>query len=603
MKYNRISRRHFLQGAGGSFLALPFMPSLMPKAHADNVANPKFLVMFFNGHGGINLQNMNPIVTNPAIAGQLTQQALYSSMGHNMVMGKLMNLRSTRASNLPYLGSLPANDVTDSSNPAAAPTPQTFALDTSGNDFDNGASRLTPIIGSFVNDSLLAKMNLICGLDYMYDSGHNNAATGNFCNYNGNAPGLGNSNSNPTMKNSWVPTIDAVAANYPAFYGADNPSAPSVLLNTAYGSTEDIGGYLSCYQSSTGIVGNGNNPSTVGQLFSLLFDGLQYDAINTNKKDFILNKVHDDYVRVSRGAYGPGRRIGKDDRNRFEEFIANIVRIINGSIPYGACSVPAISSSDTSQINWANGQAFSQTQNTLSLYNQMVAAAFSCGLTRCFTIGLPTLVDQFFPSGSSTPSFTDGVTGPDSHQAVFHLHNWEGRQRMMLHSQRFFFQYAFYDLMQKLDATQAPTGGTLLDQSLMFWTQECGFSTHSGTSLPMICAGGAGGFIKTGNFVDYRHLNRRVTDPTYNGARGYQGIPYNRFLGTALQAMGVPPSAYELSPSLFTGSLGRIPVSSLGTVPGYGHSFQNMYKINGGTPQYIFDYQINDMSVPLPGIT
>lgn len=93
-----------------------------------------------------------------------------------------------------------------------------------------------------------------------------------------------------------------------------------------------------------------------------------------------------------------------------------------------------------------------------------------------------------------------------------------------------------------------------------------------------------------------------MNEPLYGSAQGYQGIPLNRFLGTALQAMGVPPSAYELSPSL-TGSLGRIPTSSRGTVPGYGHTFQNTMKINGGTAEYCYDYQLNDMSVPLPGIT
>ena len=139
----------------------------------------------------------------------------------------------------------------------------------------------------------------------------------------------------------------------------------------------------------------------------------------------------------------------------------------------------------------------------------------------------------------------------------------------------------------------------------MYWTAECGFNTHGGMNLPMVTAGGAGGFIKTGKFVDYRAPNRFINDSTYNSPLGYMGVPLNRFLGTTLQALGVPPSAYELSPTLFTGSLGRIPISSRGTVPGYGHTMQNPMRLAhaGGPGVYQYDYQLNDMSIPLPGIT
>ena len=386
--------RHFLQGAGGSFLALPFLPSLMSKAEAATLANPKFLMQYWNGHGGINLQNINPITSNPAIASQLSTQVLYAAQGHNYQVGNLTSLKSTRASNLPYLSTYLGNEVSDQNN--VPTTPAAYSLDPSGNDFDNGASRLTPIVGSFVSDALMNKMNLICGIDFMFGSGHNCAATGNFCNYNGNAPS-GNSNTNTTMTNSWVPTIDQVAAAYPPFYGNNSPLVKAVVLNSGYGACEDLSGYISCLRSSSGIVGNSANPYNIGLTFNLLFGGLNAGQNDPNKpkKDFILNKIHDDYVRVSRGAYGPGRRIGKDDRNRFEEFIANIVSIITGVTSYGVCTIPTgISGSDTSEVRSASGDP--QTATTLGLYNQMIVAAFSCGLTQAFTFCMPSLVDQFF---------------------------------------------------------------------------------------------------------------------------------------------------------------------------------------------------------------
>jgi len=597
MLYNRMSRRHFLQGAGGATLALPFLPSLMSKAEAATLPSPKFMVAFWSGHGGIHIQNMSPVATNPAIASQLQTSTLYAAQSHNILSGKLVNLKSTRAANLPYLGTVLDGTIRPQGD--GAPLTNSYAIDPQGNDFDAGAARVTPIVGSFVSDALLNKMNLVAGLDYMYYSGHTWGALGNFCNYAGNNPTSPTANS---FTNVWVPSIDAVCAKYPGFYGTANPVAPSVMLNTYYLSAEDYGALLSKYPSSSGVVDNSFTPNNVGQLFSLLFGNLvaNQNPVVAAKKGFILNKVHDDYTRVAKGAYGPGRRIGQADRSRLEEFMANLMSIIGGMTPSGACAIPSISPTDTSSVFSASGDATSAA--TFHLYNQLITAAFNCGLTQSFIVGMPSLFDVFVPSGSPGQTFTDGVTGPDSHQALFHEHNWADRQPFMVKGHRYYFQYGFYDLMQQLDAVSAPQGGTLLDQAMMFWTHECGFNTHMGNGLPMIMAGGAGGFFKTGNYVDLRNANAPIGQ--WSSIQGHVGVPYNRFLATALQAMGVPPTTYELSQSLFSGCTGRIPITSRGTVPGYGHPYQqSMYIGNTNTQAFLYDYQLNDMSVTLPIIT
>lgn len=118
----------------------------------------------------------------------------------------------------------------------------------------------------------------------------------------------------------------------------------------------------------------------------------------------------------------------------------------------------------------------------------------------------------------------------------------------------------------------------------------------------MITAGSAGGFFRTGQYVDYRHTNR--IPESYGFQMSYQGLAYNRFLATVLQSMGVPATHYEVAASRFAGSTGRVPTSSRGTVLGYGHPIQNTWNLIGtGGSSYIFDYQLNDLSVPLPIIT
>jgi hypothetical protein len=87
------------------------------------------------------------------------------------------------------------------------------------------------------------------------------------------------------------------------------------------------------------------------------------------------------------------------------------------------------------------------------------------------------------------------------------------------------------------------SGKTYLDNSLVVWTQESGEYTHVGQGIPVITAGSAGGFLKTGNYVDYR-----TKDIIVDGGQPVKvcgGLLYHQWLGTALQAMGVQPSEYE----------------------------------------------------------
>ena len=68
-------------------------------------------------------------------------------------------------------------------------------------------------------------------------------------------------------------------------------------------------------------------------------------------------------------------------------------------------------------------------------------------------------------------------------------------------------------------------------------------------------AGSASGFLKTGNYIDYR----RTSGPRWdNGGRmQYPGLLYNQWLATALQAMGLPASEFERAGEHGYGSLVR----------------------------------------------
>ena len=58
MHYNRMTRRHFLRGAGGFMLTMPVLTSLLPKAHAAGGAKAKRFIALWHDHGRIERQWM-----------------------------------------------------------------------------------------------------------------------------------------------------------------------------------------------------------------------------------------------------------------------------------------------------------------------------------------------------------------------------------------------------------------------------------------------------------------------------------------------------------------------------------------------------------------
>jgi hypothetical protein len=108
-----------------------------------------------------------------------------------------------------------------------------------------------------------------------------------------------------------------------------------------------------------------------------------------------------------------------------------------------------------------------------------------------------------------------------------------------------FFENVRLDLVAKLEATPDGQGGTLLDHSLVVWTQESGNLTHNTFSVPVITFGGASGSFSTGQYVDYRNTaliydrNRmEVENP---------GLFMHQWFGMTLRAMGVPQAQWAES--------------------------------------------------------
>ncbi len=543
MKFHRLSRRHFLQGIGGASLALPLLPSLMNRAEAQSMTAPRFFVSTWVGHGGISAENAYPIDSTVSLTDFTLTPAAGTELAHIAKTGRLVDLKRTHA---------------------AALSARTQAI----TDFDAGAARFSPLLGSFVEDSLLAKLNVLRGVDFLTFGGHTRGYLGNFTNRDG---GVDNG-----LADSPVPTIDAVIAASPKFYSTgDRALLKAPVLNAA-------GPHLSSFRSGTGVANNPYRVSRLGEFYDLLFGGVNTTpGMQVDPRVSLLDRVNQDYRRLSRGAFGPGRRISTEDRQRLEEYVSGVETIsarMRAMVSAG-CSLPTVETGQRplylreGEADWDWDQASPMPQQrvadqktVLELRNQMLVNSFLCGTSRMAVMSFSSIRDQWDPLVFNTPSQTE-VQRTDAHGMLFHNHALADRQQHLVASQRFFMQYGFIDLVRRMQATQVLPGVTMLDQAVVYWSSESGPSTHDAKSVPAIMAGGGGGFFSTGNYVDYTNRTRAIRGRY--GNPWLAGVPQNRVLANIAQAMGLAPSDYELNDAAY----GTKFASRGGKVPGYGDPF------------------------------
>jgi hypothetical protein len=154
-------------------------------------------------------------------------------------------------------------------------------------------------------------------------------------------------------------------------------------------------------------------------------------------------------------------------------------------------------------------------------FMDLTAFAFSCDINRVATIQVGEGNDQtqYEVAGSRVPRFhwishriySDGASGEPIPGAL-DLHHQIDRLQLQM------YRY----LLDRMDTYPSPYGGTLLDDSVAVWLNDLGNGPpHGGDNVPWLLAGSAGGFLRTGQYLDLG------------------GIGINRVLNTILSAVGV----------------------------------------------------------------
>ena len=126
------------------------------------------------------------------------------------------------------------------------------------------------------------------------------------------------------------------------------------------------------------------------------------------------------------------------------------------------------------------------------------------------------------------------------------------------------------------------TGATYLDNSIVYWGNEDGCNNgdaHHQMGMPVLLAGSAGGYFKTGRYIDYRTIDGNdqgtpVLYP-YDGKpspfppdRELKGRPYNSLLISLMESMGLAPEDYQAPGQLGFGN--------------YSDNYQDQYSVADG---------------------
>jgi hypothetical protein len=384
-------------------------------------------------------------------------------------------------------------------------------------------SSLSPILtapSTVLTSSIVKKMNVLRGIDFANNLGHNQGGY------------LGNNNAqvgDMAATTQATVTIDQLMAYSPNFYAAI-PRVRSVNI----GQDRCLSWTYTNPSSRTGVQ-KLQRYSTSVTLFNSIFS-----TAGPPTRPLIIDRVLDNYKSLSQS----NRRLSAADKVRLDDHVGRLTQLqqqlaaATGPLACGMPPTPADNASIGSQLD-NKGLALDQQTTYYKLMADVLLTAFSCGASRI------SVFHEEFPYSSYQG---------DWHQDIAHQFGMPNPQKTLAASYQQVFEHVFLYLANGLDGIKDPDGSTALDNTLLAWSQESGFSTHDPWGVPIVMAGGAGGYFKTGLFVDYR--NQVPTSQVNLGggalAGNFSGLIYPQFLATALYAMGVKPTEWT-SPNGNTG--------------------------------------------------
>jgi len=240
-----------------------------------------------------------------------------------------------------------------------------------------------------------------------------------------------------------------------------------------------------------------------------------------------------DLVRTEMQELLASRDLSTTDRDRLDMHFQAIRDLEIGM----ACTLSAEKVTSMQQI----ATVFEANENRIKVADMMcelAALAFACDATRTGTL-------QIGMGNDSTRYYVDGVLQNTFHR-ISHRIDGDGSEGapipnadVLHHGIDKIFAGIFKRFLDRLSEYPGPSGGPLLDDSVVMWTNDLANGPpHSYSNIPQVLAGGAGGFLKTGQYLDAGNVtHNKLLNTIINavGIRNGDGSYYDSFGDPSLQ--------------------------------------------------------------------
>ncbi|KIG16799.1 hypothetical protein DB30_04143 [Enhygromyxa salina] len=244
-------------------------------------------------------------------------------------------------------------------------------------------------------------------------------------------------------------------------------------------------------------------------------------AQRTTRRHSVLDVVAEDYKRLR-------DRLGGEDRDKLHNHLLGIDAIrdrLDKAIVSFAGACQPLDLGEALDVNKIEHMPVIG-----GLQMDLLAMAFACDITRVATLMWTN------STSSAVLSFVDPAI-TDGHHALAHKGDEE---TMKVHHNTLINTWYASQLAALIDRLKAiPEGdGTVFDNTVILWTNEqARGNNHDRHDLPYVVAGSAGGFFKTGRYVEF------------SGDTGH-----NRLLVSLLNSMGIEAEEFG-NPIYGTGPL------------------------------------------------
>lgn len=396
---------------------------------------------------------------------------------------------------------------------------------------------LSPQLGSISKiysaalNPFLAKLNVIEGLDCPLDFTHGENT------FLGHYKWVRGADGPDQLPYPDVPSIDQFLAYHPKFY----PTAPAARSINGFDGWQASSRMKQKtpgnFASGTTALGTDSSPTAVfNKLFGPNTPALPNGTPTGPTPQQLNQKTMVDQVLGEINSLKNNRKISSADKVKLDNF-ATEMHELQQKLNQAAQQMPQVYTC----VKPANPNMSGAVTTTLNdpdrkryfdLYTSVVAAGIKCGRTK-----MVTMYGGYFDVEGSNQIYGD----------PWHQWGHDGKTSNVATTLRWGVENIYAPLLAKLNVEEA-NGQTFLDNSIVVYGND-NSKIHKSWSRPILTAGSAGGYLKTGMYVDYRQ--RGVTCPYMYYATGeaahemYPGIIYNQFLVTVLQAMGLQPSDYE----------------------------------------------------------